>query len=415
NIGSLAAYPFAPYVTDGLGRRMGIMIGALIMCGGTALQTAAQSVRMFIGARFLIGFGLSFAANAAPLLVTELSYPSYRAALTSAYNSLWYSGAIVAAWATFGTFQIPNTWSWRIPSVLQGVPSVLQVALLLFAPESPRWLVSKGREQEALRTLAYYHADGNEDDPLVKYEFEEIKAAIDFERNIASHVGYKSLFKTKGNLKRMRIIIAIAFFSQWSGNGLPSYFLNRVLDRIGITDGFDQVVPRFFEIQMPPECFYSGLRRRFALLKSEIKQIHSAGYGLIAFMFLFFAAYDIAFSPLIVSYSVEILPFAIRAKGFNVFNLTVSAAIIFNQYVNPIALDAITWKYYVVYCCWLVFELVYVYLFVVETKGLTLEETAALFDGEEATERVAVAGHKGEGIAEKESGSFHETPALDKA
>uniref|UniRef100_A0A0W0G2B7 Major facilitator superfamily (MFS) profile domain-containing protein n=1 Tax=Moniliophthora roreri TaxID=221103 RepID=A0A0W0G2B7_MONRR len=124
---------------------------------------------------------------------------------------------------------------------------------------------------------------------------------------------------------------------------------------------------------------------------------------------------DIAFSPLIVSYSVEILPFAIRAKGFNVFNLTVSTAIIFNQYVNPIALDAITWKYYVVYCCWLAFELLYVYLFVVETKGLTLEETAALFDGEEATERVAVAGHKGEGIAEKQSGSFHETPALDKA
>uniref|UniRef100_A0A0W0FTH9 Putative hexose transporter n=1 Tax=Moniliophthora roreri TaxID=221103 RepID=A0A0W0FTH9_MONRR len=263
NIGSLAAYPFAPYVTDGLGRRMGIMLGALIMCGGTALQTASQSVRMFIGARsanilpychvfsiftsmpvrrFLIGFGLSFAANAAPLLVTELSYPSYRAALTSAYNSLWYSGAIVAAWATFGTFQIPNTWSWRIPSILQGAPSVLQVALLLFAPESPRWLVSKGREQEALRTLAYYHADGNQDDPLVKYEYEEIKAAIDFERNVASHVGYKSLFTTKGNLKRMRIIIAIAFFSQWSGNGLPSYFLNRVLDRIGITDGFDQLL-----------------------------------------------------------------------------------------------------------------------------------------------------------------------------
>lgn len=50
---------------------------------------------MFIGARFLIGFGLTFAANAAPMLVTELSYPKYRAPLTSLYNSLWYSGAIV--------------------------------------------------------------------------------------------------------------------------------------------------------------------------------------------------------------------------------------------------------------------------------------------------------------------------------
>ena len=44
---------------------------------------------------FLIGFGLTFAANAAPMLITEISYPTYRAPLTSMYNSLWYSGAIV--------------------------------------------------------------------------------------------------------------------------------------------------------------------------------------------------------------------------------------------------------------------------------------------------------------------------------
>jgi MFS family permease len=61
----------------------------------TTVQTASQNIGMFIGARFLIGFGLSFAANAAPMLVTEISYPPYRASLTSLYNSLWYSGNIV--------------------------------------------------------------------------------------------------------------------------------------------------------------------------------------------------------------------------------------------------------------------------------------------------------------------------------
>jgi hypothetical protein len=83
------------------------------MCIATAIQTSAQSVGMFIGARlvflfvipnfnflikgcsFLIGFGLTFAANAAPMLVSEISYPTYRAPLTSLYNSLWYSGNIV--------------------------------------------------------------------------------------------------------------------------------------------------------------------------------------------------------------------------------------------------------------------------------------------------------------------------------
>ena len=57
-------------------------------------------------------------------------------------------------------------------------------------------------------------------DPLVQYEFEEIKAAIEFDRNVSSNIGWTALFKTPGNRRRMRIICALAFFSQWSGNGL---------------------------------------------------------------------------------------------------------------------------------------------------------------------------------------------------
>lgn len=66
--------------------------------------------------------------------------------------------------------------------MLQGLPSIFQFALVLFGPESPRWLVSKGKEKQALQTLAYYHADGDENDPLVQYEFQEIKAAMEFDR-----------------------------------------------------------------------------------------------------------------------------------------------------------------------------------------------------------------------------------------
>ena len=78
-------------------------------------------------------------------------------------------------------------------------------------------------------------------DPLVRYEFEEIKAAIEFDRTVASNIGWKSLVTKPGNLKRMRIIVAIAFFSQWSGNGLASYYLNVILDDIGVTDPDTQV------------------------------------------------------------------------------------------------------------------------------------------------------------------------------
>lgn len=75
------------------------------------------------------------------------------------------------------------------------------------------------REKQALETLAYYHADGNIEDPLVQFEFEEIKAAIENEK-LQKQTGWLQLFKTPGNRKRVRIIVAIAIFSQWSGSGL---------------------------------------------------------------------------------------------------------------------------------------------------------------------------------------------------
>ncbi|KAI0654387.1 hexose transporter [Cubamyces menziesii] len=410
NIGSLAGYPFAPYLSDGIGRRPSIWIGAVCMLAGAALQTACMNIHQFIGARFLLGFGLSIASNAAPMLVTEVSYPTYRPQFTSLYNTLWYSGNIIASWTAFGTANINNHWSWRIPSLLQAIPSVFQFFLIWFVPESPRFLISKGKEQQALHILAYYHADGDEQDPLVQYEFQEIKTAIRIDQETQKNVGWKALVATKGNRRRMLIIVAIAWFSQWSGNGLVSYYLNKVFDTIGITDHSIQLlITGILAIWNLCWAVFASFQverwgRRFLFLTSgagmllfftlqticsaqyAIHKTQSAAHAVIAFIFLFYAFYDLAFTPLIVSYTLEILPYSLRAKGFNVFNFTISVALIFNQYVNPIALKNIAWKYYIVYCAWLAFELAFLYFFIVETKGRTLEETAALFDGEELTQ-----------------------------
>jgi MFS family permease len=109
----------------------------------------------------------------------------------------------------------------------------------------------------------------------------------------------------------------------------------------------------------------------------------TAARATIPLIFLFYFFYDLAYTPMLVAYALEILPFRIRAKGFAVMNLTIMATIAFNQFINPWAIAAISWWYYIVYCGWLIFELLFVIFFIVETKGRTLEETAALFDGDE--------------------------------
>ncbi|KAH7928917.1 general substrate transporter [Leucogyrophana mollusca] len=436
NIGSLCGYPFAPYMADNMGRRFSILFGASLMIAATAIQTASQSVQMFIGARFLIGFGLTFAASAAPLLVTEVAYPSHRGQATSMYNTLWYLGSIIAAWTTYGTFRIPSSWAWRVPSALQGLPSVIQVFLIWFVPESPRWLVSHGKEDKALQILAYYHANGNEQDPLVEYEFEEIKAAIAFDREVAANVGWLSLVKNPGNRKRMRIIIALAIFSQWSGNGLCTLYTLYTLHSPTIQNGLLNIFNFIVAIGAGFCCDRAGRRPLFltscvgmivfwtaqTICFSIDQQTGSlaSGHAVIVFIFLFYGfckplTENLAFTPLIVSYTVEILPYAIRAKGFIVFNFVLSLSLIFNQYVNPIALNALQWKYYLVYLFWQCFELVFCYIFIVETKNRTLEETAALFEGEEGLKQIADqaaihAGlvHRADEIEEKETKSESE-------
>lgn len=107
---------------------------SIIMIIGVVLQSIGVNIQMFIAARFLIGFGVAIAHGAAPLLITELVHPQHRAIFTTIYNSTWYLGSIVAAWLTYGTFSILNAWSWRIPSLVQAAPSVIQLCAIWYVP-----------------------------------------------------------------------------------------------------------------------------------------------------------------------------------------------------------------------------------------------------------------------------------------
>jgi MFS family permease len=109
-----------------------------------------------------------------------------------------------------------------------------------------------------------------------------------------------------------------------------------------------------------------------------------AGSAVIAMIFLFYGVAGFAWPGLTVAYCAEILPFNIRAKGLAInFALTASASV-FNQYVNPIGLQNLAWKYYFVYIAILVIEVLCIWFLYVETRGPTLEEIARLFDGDDA-------------------------------
>ncbi|KAJ7707692.1 general substrate transporter [Mycena rosella] len=417
SIGGLVGLPFTPYASDMLGRRAALFLGSVIMLAGVALQISAWSVPVLISARVLIGFGLTFCVNAAPLLLIELAYPTQRGKITALYNSNWYLGSIVSAWICFGasyTTATGNNWSWRAPTLVQAVIPLLQVCLIWFIPESPRFLVSKGLESKAEKILAKYHANGaTEPHPLVQFELAQIRHALRLQEEIDRGTSYWSLFTTPGNRKRMRIIIAIAIFSQWSGNGLVSYYINLVLEGVGIsgtrTKASINAGLQVFNLVIAVLASFAvdrlGRRTLFIISNSGMlfafilwsiseaifNSLHktAAAKATIPIIFCFYFFYDLAYTPMLVAYTLEILPYKIRAKGFAVMNLTVYLTSAFNQFVNPWAIGAIGWFYYLVYLGWLVVELVFIWFYIVETKGRTLEETAILFDGEERREDLA--------------------------
>lgn len=175
---------------------------------------------MFLVSRFVLGFGLVFCNTYAPILIGELAHPKDRQVVTSLYQTTWYFGAILAAWTTFGTFAMPNEWAWRIPSLLQAAPALVQILGVFFVPESPRWLIAQGRGGEARQILVKYHADGDDNSELVDISYLAMKTVIEAE--MTNELSWKAFFASKGNRRRVFLLVMLGLFSQWSGNGLVS-------------------------------------------------------------------------------------------------------------------------------------------------------------------------------------------------
>ena len=220
NLGQIAAFPFCGFFADGYGRRVCIFVGCLLVLVGTAVQTTAHGMGQFIGGRFLLGFGASIASAAGPTYTVELAHPAYRGTMAGMYNNFWWLGNILAGWTTYGSelHLSESSWAWRTPTLVQcGLPTVV-MALVMFFPESPRWLIMKDRREEAIAIMAKYHGDGDAHAPIVSLQVNEIIADMAETRNDNPWWDFKELVYTPAARYRLYMVIAMAFFGQWSGN-----------------------------------------------------------------------------------------------------------------------------------------------------------------------------------------------------
>ncbi|KAL9947135.1 hypothetical protein D7B24_009307 [Verticillium nonalfalfae] len=407
-LGNGVAFPVAAWVSNRWGRKLGIYFGYFFLIIGVGLQAGAPNEKTFTLSRLVIGLASGWLGNSSPLLVNEIAHPKQRSIANALYMCGWYVGGTICGWVTFACRNIPSDWSWRIPVLLQALIPLLALPGFLMSPESPRWLISVGRVDEAADLLAKHHAGGNRDDPLVVYQLSEIETTITAEKEASSSASYADMVKTPGNRHRLFISVTLGFFAQWAGNGVVSYYLPLVLDSVGVKTVTEQtLISACLNVwnlgwAVAAAMNVDRLGRRFLFMSSGVTMLtsfiivtglsgafassasSSVGMAVIPFLFLFFAGYDIALTPFLTAYPCEIWQFSLRSRGLTVAWCTTVASIFLNTFVNAIALDAIGWKYYFVFIVVLSLMIITVFFGYPETRGYTLEQMAIVFDGVDA-------------------------------
>ncbi|THV08266.1 general substrate transporter [Dendrothele bispora CBS 962.96] len=400
-VGVVVAGPLA----DGkFGRRGGMFIGALIIVVGAIVITAAKNRDYLLAGRFVLGFGVSITTTACPAYVVEMSPPQWRGRLTGLTLAFYYTGSILCTGIAIGTGKLLDTTSWRAPLAIQIAPATVLALFVWFLPESPRWLMAANRPEDARKVLVKYHGAGDENASLVSLEMKEFEESIKIDASDKRWWDYSELVNTRNARYRTFMMLMMGFFGQWSGNGL-GYFLTVLFASAGVQSQERRLVLNFVNTIISAIgasigtslCDTVGRRKMWfwgtvaSASMLVIVTACTAKFGqdgsnpaganaAIAFIFLFGFVFSFSYTPLQALYPTECLANNTRAKGMAMYSFAVSCAGLVGTYAGPVALQNITWKYYIVYICWDVFEATMIYFFAVETRGRTLEELDEIFE-----------------------------------
>ena len=216
-VGGILGSLVAGAICDILGRRFGMFIGSCFVVIGTIVQATPKegNLAQFQGGRFLVGFGVPIAVTSAPVYLVEMAYPTWRGIFGGLYNVVgYYTGAIIASWTAYGTNHLTNNWSWRIPIIIQAVPSLIVIAFVWTIPESPRYLFANGKAEQARAILTRYHGNGNPASAIVELECAEIEASINFEAELLTRrwYDYRFLFNSRPARYRIWLVMLVTVF-----------------------------------------------------------------------------------------------------------------------------------------------------------------------------------------------------------
>ncbi|KAF2742454.1 general substrate transporter, partial [Sporormia fimetaria CBS 119925] len=158
SLAALFASPFAGVFADHYGRKPVILFADILFIVGALWQAASQTVWMMIVGRSIVGLAVAAASCIGPLYISELAPGPFRGRLVVVGVGFISGGQVVAYLIGWAFSRMDGGWRWMVG--LGAVPAVLQIAMMVFLPETPRWLVKSGDKRRARRVLLrVYGAD----------------------------------------------------------------------------------------------------------------------------------------------------------------------------------------------------------------------------------------------------------------
>jgi sugar porter (SP) family MFS transporter len=382
-LGAVTGALISGWLADAISRRRTKMISGCVYVTGAIGCALAQSYWQILAGRFWLGLAVGTASFVSPMYIAELVPPRIRGGVVS-FNQLMVTlGILVAYIVDWGFAPLSNNWRWMF--ALGAVPGAALAVGMYFMPFSPRWLVDKGREDEAHAVLDRYRFE--EDD--VDGEIREIKDISESEVPLRALVA-------KG-LRRMLLVgVALAVFQQIVGINTVIYYAPTILKfagqqntgaltqsvYIGCTNVFftivailllDRLGRRFFLIA--GTCVLTVALVGLGVFFASASVQHAVPWLALACLLTYIMGFAVGLGPVFWLMISEIFPLQMRGPAMAVctmfnwgFNFAISYT--FLTLTDTITKQGAFWLYAGFGACAVVF-----FMFVVpETKDRSLEQ-----------------------------------------
>lgn len=365
---------------------------------GAILMATSFNFAQFIVARIVLGVGTGGYLATVPVWQSELSEAHKRGAHVVADGIYLGFGTASALFIELGLYFVrSNSVAWRFPLAFQIVTSLIVMTFVVFLPESPRWLMKKGRQEEARHILAAL-ADSDPHADVVNQGIRDVENAL----AVAGKGSFSDLLKM-GPLRLFhRTVLASSgqMFQQMCGINLTTFYATTIFEQyLGMDAVQSRVLAACMTLMQPfggSLAFFTieRLGRRvlmmgsaavmcisMAILAGTTSVHNNTGALTVAtiFLFVFQFTFTVGFAGLTYLYAAEIAPLQIRAA---ISAVSTTAVWIFNfllAEVTPVGFDTIDNRYYIIFALTNAAIVPTIYFFFPETKGRTLEEIDEIF------------------------------------